>query len=700
MLDQLKNPPIQYRIAPVWVWNQLPDRGDIESQVREMHSKGIGGFFIESHTAQQAQGLGEEILSRTQAAWDAAQRLGMQVYELDQYSAPSASPTMLDLKQRSSRAHAENRVRVHGQIRGKTWDLALEDVKREIDWQASLGASFFSPYAMHHSIAGANLALSAPSQFYQATYWRHYKALSDYAARLSYVMSLGRHCAQAVVIRPGSFDEPPNGEMAPWIESICRCLLAQHVDFDILDESTLRRASCNENRLMLADESYELVIVPPMPAIAYEAASKLCAFVEEEGKVIVVSSSPAEDSEGSRHAGVREAFSVMREIAGELFLDLSRTDDVPNALNQALRSAIKPKMSIRRGSEECPDIITTHRHLEGLDVFFLANHSSEAVDVRISVRCDGAPLLVNLESGDVFALPNCTQQGNRTVLLHRMEKYGSLMMAFGEDPAWSVSPPSIDEGQEIALSDEWEFLPDQPNCVGLPDWTFNTLIQADREQYEYTTSFQVERVPEKLMLVIEEQPGFGDDDGRILAVNETQLAAQDSWIIDIGFRTFDVTHLACAGTNTVRMLVERQGWTGDPVPSPARARLAGAFSVGADGNALREPPLTIHNGSWTEQGYPFYSGSATYRQVLYVPEFARGQRIVLRAEGVADMAEFLVNGAIASVRPWAPYEADITPLAKPGPNVIELRVTNSMANALLLQSKPSGLLKGAVALLA
>jgi len=700
MLDQLKNPPIQYRMAPIWVWNRLPDRDEIGRQVREMHGKGIGGFFIENRTAGSVQGLGEELLNCTQAAWDAAQKLGMQVYEADLRSASGDLSAALDVKLRSSWAHAEDRVRVQGRIRGAGWDMALEDLKRETGWLASLGASFFSPDAFHHSIAGTALALTAPSQFYQTTYWRHYKLFADYAARLSYVMSQGQHSAQAAVIRPGRFDDALKGDAAEWLEAICQCLLAQHVDFDVLDEDALCRANCAENCLTLNDETYELVILPPMPAIAHAAATKLCAFVEEEGKVIGIAPVPAEDSRGDRHAEVREAFGVMREIAGELFLDISRPSDLPIAMGQALRSAIKPDISIRLGTEECADVTSIHRRLEGLDVFFLANHSSEAREVRISIRCDGAPHMVNLETGDMTALPNCTQQGNRTVLLHKLERYGSLMVAFGDEPAWSVAPPSIDEGQEITLSDEWEFTPEQPSCIALPDWAFNTLIQADREVYEYVTSFEAEAIPESLMLVLEDQPGFGADAGRVVFVNGTQVTAQDSWIVDIGLRTLDITSLARMGANTVRMLVEREGWTGDPVPSPSRARLMGAFSLDAGGKALCGQRTVIRNGSWTDQGYPYYSGTAGYRQTLYVPEFARGQRIMLRAEGAAGMVEFLVNGAIASVRPWAPYEADITALVKPGPNEVELRVTNTLANVLLLQPKPSGLLEGATALLA
>ncbi len=699
MLDQLKNPPTQYRTAPVWVWARLPKLEDIHTEVREMHGKGVGGFFIDNRTPRLSPEHDDAVLERMRCAWDVAHRLGIQVYGADQLDT-TGDFSALSIKLRSSRAHAEGRMRIAGAVRGKGWDTALEDIKREIDREAALGISFFSPQPFQHTIVGESRALAPGSQFYQATYWSHYRLIADYAARLAYVMSVGHHCAQAAVVRPGCYDSPLDSSASDWLDGICSVLLAQHVDFDILDEDALCRSACREDRLVLGDESYEVVILPPMQDLAFEAASKLCAFVEEEGKVIATSCVPAEDSRGDRHAGVREAFAVMREIAGELFLDVKKPGDLPAALKQALQTSIKPRISIKRGADECADILCTHRIVDGADVFVLANMAPEAREVRLSIRCDGAPLLVSLESGDITALPNCTQQGNRTVLLHRIERSGSLVVAFGDEPAWYVVPQPLDEGQEIALSDEWAFSIDQPNCLGLPEWSFNTLIQADNELYEYSTSFNAEALPENLMLVIEDQPGFGPDAGMLLFVNDMPVTVQNAWVYDVGLRAFDIASLTRLGSNRVRMLVEREGWTGDPVPSPARPRLMGDFVLDSSCLAIREQPGKIRNGSWTDQGYPFYSGTASYEQTLYVPEFARGQRIVVRAEGVTGIVEFLLNGAIASVRCWAPYEADVTALARPGANTLELRVTNTLANTINLQPLPSGLLRGAVALLA
>lgn len=701
MLDMFKKPPAQYRLAPFWVWGEMPELQEVERQVREMHVQGLGGFFIDGRLAGRTEGSGEGLLQCTQRACEAAERLGLHVYQYDEPTTPSGLPATLDVKLRTSATHADGRIRTLAKSpssRGNA--LSMQDMKRAVDRLACLGANFFCPDAFRYSLAGLGHD-DAMSQFYQSSFWPHYRHFADYAARLSYVMSQGKHRPQAALLRPGAYSDPMDRDTAEWLAAYCELLLAEHVDFDIIDEGCLAQATCADERLMVAEDEYELLILPPMAATAFDSARKIKAFADDCGKVIATMRLPAEDSQGDRHAEVRAAFEEIFEDSSRVFLlEIGKPADLPSALNRTLRLAIKREVSVRLGSGECADIAYTHRSVGGVEVFFLANQADEPREVRISIRCNGAPHLLNLESGDSTALPHCTQTGDRTVLLHRFEPHGSLLVAFTNEPAFAVAPPMVEEGQEIALADEWEFALDQPNCLTLRDWTFNTLIQQNHELYEYTTSFESDFEPQSLSLVLEQTAGFGADSGLKVFINDHEAPASDGWITDISLKTIDITALATKGTNTVRMLVERQGWDGEPQPWPEKPRVMGAFSVDEGQATLLPPRNHIRAGSWTEQGYPYYSGTASYRQTVYIPEFARGQRVILRAIDPTDVIEFVVNGAIAGLRPWAPYEADITPLVTPGPNVIELRVTNSTANLLLSDPRPSGLIHGAVAFLA
>lgn len=705
MFEHLKTPAAQYRPAVFWVWSEIPDISEIARQLEEMRDKGIGGFFIDGKLAARDAESETELVDCIQETCRIAKEIGLQVYEYDQPRTGMINEPILRDKLSSSAAHLDGQQRILARlpINRADWTLSLADLKKSIDLQACLGANFFCPDAFYYSFAGQLRPHLPPSQFYQATYWRHYKRLTDYAARLSYVLSQGRHKAQIALLRPGRRSEPLEMETVKWLAAYCDALIAEQADFDIIDEDSLSQAMCADERLQIADEAYELLILPPLDAISCKTAEKISAFTDEGGRALGTMRLPSRDSSGQHDTYVREiidsVFDPEANAATVHFLDIERTDDLPDTLAQALNVSIKRNVSIRSGSGQNRDIVFTHRSTGEIDVFFFSNQSPQPREVKISVRCDRAPHLLDLETGASIALPNCTQQGSRTVLLHRFEGYGSLMMAFGKYPALAVSPPVVEEGQEITIDDDWEFSLEQPNSISLDDWAFNTLIQDDREIFEYVTSFEADYIPPSLQLVLERTSGFGTESGLEVYVNDEPAPVWDGWVTDVNFKTIEISALTHKGANRIGMLVRRAGWTGDPVPTPARARLMGDFSLTE--NLRLAPPVTgIRSGSWTEQGYPYYSGTATYKQTVQIPTFAQGQRVIICAHCAGGIVEFVVNGAVACLRPWASYEADITALVKPGANRIELRVTNSLANMLLNRPVISGLIDGASAFLA
>lgn len=103
------------------------------------------------------------------------------------------------------------------------------------------------------------------------------------------------------------------------------------------------------------------------------------------------------------------------------------------------------------------------------------------------------------------------------------------------------------------------------------------------------------------------------------------------------------------------------------------------------------PRREIAPEAWTTQGYPFFSGRATYRRRFQLPREFEGQRIIVEPAMADDALELLVNGQSAGVRLWAPYAIEITDLLRPGENMLELRVANTLVNLLEATERPSGL---------
>ncbi len=92
--------------------------------------------------------------------------------------------------------------------------------------------------------------------------------------------------------------------------------------------------------------------------------------------------------------------------------------------------------------------------------------------------------------------------------------------------------------------------------------------------------------------------------------------------------------------------------------------------------------------SWpehTDPGVRFFSGTATYRTRLDIPQdrFVMGQSLHLNLGDVQVIAEVKLNGQDLGILWNPPFRVDVTKLARPGANDLEVRVTNLWPNRLI-----------------
>ena len=90
--------------------------------------------------------------------------------------------------------------------------------------------------------------------------------------------------------------------------------------------------------------------------------------------------------------------------------------------------------------------------------------------------------------------------------------------------------------------------------------------------------------------------------------------------------------------------------------------------------------------SWTEsdnEGIRFFSGIATYRKAIEVPEsLAKRDRLFLELGDLAEIAEVTLNGKRLGLAWLPPYRIDISGAVHAGANQLEIRVANLWANRL------------------
>jgi hypothetical protein len=107
-----------------------------------------------------------------------------------------------------------------------------------------------------------------------------------------------------------------------------------------------------------------------------------------------------------------------------------------------------------------------------------------------------------------------------------------------------------------------------------------------------------------------------------------------------------------------------------------------------------EPRTGATLGDWSKDAdarLRYFSGTASYRRTIEVPSsaIANGSRLELDLGQVGDIAHVFVNGEDSGTVWKAPYVVDITRMARPGANEIEIRVTNLWVNR-LIGDKQSG----------
>jgi len=281
-----------------------------------------------------------------------------------------------------------------------------------------------------------------------------------------------------------------------------------------------------------------------------------------------------------------------------------------------------------------------------------------------------------------------------------------------------------DIGEPLLLDGEWEFQPEAANALVIGKWlAAQETPGTDRRLYAtpdadttsgwlpmvpgawsfqlpaepeapypvpvwYRARFALDYLPPKADLIVD---GFAGSEWELYANGRRVDSRPVRSAIDSQMKAVDITPYLQLGENLVALRLV--------VTNPTDGlldllKIVGDFSLAPQGDGnyrIVAPPRTVRPKPWTEQGYPFYSGPAVYRQRFQLPESFLGQRVFLQPELRDDALEVLVNGQSAAVRLWPSYEVEVTPLLQSGENILELRVANTLVNLLEAVPRPSGL---------
>ncbi len=222
-------------------------------------------------------------------------------------------------------------------------------------------------------------------------------------------------------------------------------------------------------------------------------------------------------------------------------------------------------------------------------------------------------------------------------------------------------------------------------------WSYQLPAEPDRPYpipIWYRAVFNADYVPSRLDLIVD---GFSGSEWKLFVNGQPVTAEPVRSEVDSQMKAVDITPHVQRGENIIAVRVV--------VTNPTDGlldllKLMGDFALDMkpDGScALSAPRRTAQPGTWTEQGYPHFSGCGIYRRRFTLPSNFQDMRVWLEPALYDDALDVRVNGKSAGVRLWEPYSVEVTDLLRPGENVLELCVANTLVNLLEAAPRPSGL---------
>jgi hypothetical protein len=425
------------------------------------------------------------------------------------------------------------------------------------------------------------------------------------------------------------------------------------------------------------------------------------------------------------------------DIGAEVEVERRRIREV---VADAVGRLIEPDVRISN-----PDVLYLHRVHDDRDLVFLVNSTGAPQRAEIGLRGDVRPELWDPSTGATRPIVPWRVQDGRTVFEVELPPVGSAFVVPVPGDGMHVTAVSglevdavadgclrghaaggpveatVERGGEarvvradagaaaepIAIGDGWELELEDRNALVVSEWSARAEDAGDDDwlpmvqgawSYQiptepegdypipvwYRIAFDVEEVPGRLELLID---GFAGIEWRLLVNDVPCDAAPVASGLDAQIAAVDISGLVRAGRNVLAVRLLLGGPTDgllDLVKLVGDFRVTPAGAIGAASGPARP-------ASWTDQGCPFYSGSAVYRATARLPERLDGARVFLDADAGDDVLEVTVNGQAAGVRLWPPYGVEVTDQVVPGENLVELRVANTAINLLSAGRRPSGL---------
>lgn len=627
---------------------------------------------------------------------------------------------VLSAKQVSSVADQLGRERALSELfacAGQGFEPARQ--KEMTDWHFIHGINLFSPHLLPYSLEGEGKRDYPPTIGPQQPWWDDYRQLTDYQARMSYMLTRGRRVAPILVLHPiesafetySPLDRSQADGMDRALEALSLSLLAVQLGFDYGSEHLLAKlGAASAEGLRVGEAVYTAAILPPCTRLRPSTVRLLERFAALGFPIFCAAGGTDSAAELPAAVGAAALPAAVRHLP---LLPYSA---------ERLRERVAPMLALEgRGAGE----IWLHERAEDdCRQFFMAS-LSDAAEIAVKMKLTGRLRLSvwDAESGGVRPLACRYTDSDGTELDWTFGPRQSLLLR--AEPADEAGAAEAVAGAAGAANarERAGNAPDLPNApvasnapgaLGVPDLrggggeasgvreeTFAvTLIEAPtplqpnalvldvfaRREGEqawsaprpladwvlegkaasaaaYRAIVRIDGEPMRLTVVAERAPGAR------IRWNGTPLAASGASWIDPDWLCYGVpTELVRPGANELEA----------ELGPTAAAQMENLYVIGDFAVRLerggRDPVIVPSAGAVSDpagdlstQGYPFYAGAMTVSFGLEACEALLAERrppgrwlLRLPQSAVGSARLYAPSGRLCGTRAWAPWEWDIT----------------------------------------
>jgi hypothetical protein len=365
------------------------------------------------------------------------------------------------------------------------------DMKAEADIDFIMGENLLIFHGWPYSAPQAGepgWSLYAAAAFNNHNPWHPVMpAVTQYIARISYLMRQGKPANQVAILLPTddawagfspakvSVSDAMERMISPGLMS---AILSAGYNVDYIDADAIDKTGIQ----------HHILVLPPTDRIPVETLKKIEAFAAAGGKVVVVGRAPSLDADGKPLAEIAA-------ISKRLF-EPGRLTFVANTkeLGTALRKTATPDLQLAEGADREADWIGfIRRKLPGVDIYFVVNTGNSSIETTASFTTTHKYGSQWDADRAVSVLASSHDQ------LLRLAPYESRIFVFADtQSSHEVKSAHSSESQWLDLSNDWKvtFTGTGKSSVEkvLTDWTADQSTLHYSGEAVYARDFTVETV--------------------------------------------------------------------------------------------------------------------------------------------------------------------------------------------------------------